>query len=75
MIVDMNTSKELFAPNARPKVVYAKFTRESNGSYTMERARVLDEANQYSRSIRQVNKRTVASELQTAAENGQLFVA
>jgi len=41
----------------------------------MERARVLDEANQYSRSIRQVNKRTVASELQTAAENGQLFVS
>lgn len=70
----MNTSKQLFSPNARPKTVYAKFTRGSNGDYVMERARVLDVENQYSRSIRQVNKRTVASELQTAASNGRLFV-
>ena len=71
----MNTSQELFAENARPKTVYAKFTRSSNGDYVMERARVLDVANQYSRSIRQVNKRTVTRELRNAAENGQLFVA
>lgn len=75
MILDMNTSQELFAENARPKTVYAKFTRSANGDYVMERARVLDVANQYSRSIRQVNKRTVTRELRNAAENGQLFVA
>ncbi len=75
MILDMNTSQELFAENARPKTVYAKFTRSSNGDYVMERARVLDVANQHSCSIRQVNKRTVTRELRNAAENGQLFVA
>lgn len=71
----MNTSKELFARNARPKVVYAKFTRDTSGNYTMERARVLDEVNQHSRTIRQVNKRTVARELRLAADNGRLLVA
>ena len=75
MIVDMNTSKELFPPNARPKVVYAKFTRDGSGNYTTERARVLDEVNQHSRTIRQVNKRTVARELRYAADSGRLFVA
>lgn len=67
----MNT---LYAENARPKTLYVQFTRNSNGTYTVERARALDKTNQYSRSIRRVNKRAVTSELKRAATNGQLEV-
>ena len=67
-------STTLFAPNARPKTVYIKMTRDTNGSYTVERARVLDEVNQYSRSIRQVNKRAVTSEMKKAVAQGKLSV-
>ncbi len=67
-------SNTLFAENARPKTVYVKMTRETNGSYTVEKARVLDQKNQYSRSIRRINKRAVTSELKKAAANGTLTV-
>jgi len=67
----MNT---LFADNARPKTMYVQMTRNSNGTYTVEKARVLDKANQYSRSIRQVNKRQVTSELKSAVADGKLAV-
>ena len=67
----MNT---LFTENARPKTMYVQLTRGSNGAYTVETARVLDKANQYSRSIRKVNKRAVTSELKKAAASGQLYV-
>jgi hypothetical protein len=49
-------------------------TRQSNGTYTVEKARVLDKTNQYARSIRRVNKRAVTSELKQAASTGQLQV-
>ena len=64
----------LYSENARPKTMYVQMTRESNGNYTVEKARVLDKTNQYSRSIRRVNKRAVTSELKQAAANGKLQV-
>ena len=67
-------SDTLFAENARPKTVYVQMTRQSNGTYTVEKARVLDKTNQYARSIRRVNKRAVTSELKQAAASGALQV-
>jgi hypothetical protein len=64
----------LYSENARPKTLYVQFTRTANGTYTVEKARALDKWNQYSRSIRKVNKRQVTSELKQAAMNGQLEV-
>lgn len=64
----------LYSENARPKTLYVQFTRNSNGTYTVERARALDKANQWSASIRQVNKRAVTSELKKAAMSGKLEV-
>lgn len=69
--MNMNTP---FAENARPKTVYVQMTRSTNGSYTVEKARVLDKENQYSRSIRRVNKRAVTSELKKAVQSGSLNV-
>ena len=67
----MNT---LYDTNARPKTLYVQFTRTASGTYTVEKARGLDKWNQYSRSIRKLNKRAVTSELRKAAQSGQLFV-
>ena len=67
-------SNTVFAENARPKTVYVQMTRQSNGTYTVEKARVLDKANQYSRSIRRVNKRAITSEIKQAASSRQLEV-
>ena len=67
----MNT---LYTENARPKTLYVQFTRSSNGTYTVEKARALDKWNQYSRTIRKVNKRAVTSELKKAAMSGKLEV-
>jgi len=64
----------LYSENARPKTMYVQLTRESNGTYTVEKARVLDKTNQYSRSIKRVNKRTLTSELKKAAYAGKLQV-
>ena len=65
-------STSLFSENARPKTLYVQMTRQSNGSYTVEKARVLDKYNQYSAGIRRVNKRAVTSELKKAAAAGKL---
>ena len=67
-------STSLYSENARPKTLYVQFTRSTNGTYTVESARGLDKWNQYSRSIRRLNKRAVTSELKKAAQNGQLNV-
>ena len=67
-------SDTLFADNARPKTVYVQMTRQTNGAYTVEKARVLEKTNQYSRSIRKVNKRKVTSELKNAVFSGMLEV-
>ena len=64
----------LFADNARPKTVYVQMTRQTNGTYTVEKARALDKANQYSHSIRRINKRQLTSELRNAAYSGKLQV-
>ena len=70
--MNMNTP---FAENARPKTVYLQLTRNTNGAYTVEKARVLEKSNQFSRSIRRVNKRAVTSELKAAVQSGSLYVA
>lgn len=67
-------SNTLFAENARPKTVYVQMTREKNGTYTVEKARVLDKTNQYARDIRRVNKRQITSEIKQAASTGKLQV-
>lgn len=67
-------SNTLYTDNARPKTLYVQFTRNSNGTYTVEKARALDKTNQYARQIRRVNKRAVTSELKRAATSGQLEV-
>jgi hypothetical protein len=67
-------SDTLFAENARPKTVYVQMTRQSNGTYTVEKARVLDKTNQYAKSIRRINKRAVTSEIKQAAKYGMLDV-
>ena len=67
----MNT---LFSENSRPKTVYVQFTRSASGSYTVEKARVLNKTNQWSRSIDRINKRAVTSELKKAAYDGKLVV-
>jgi hypothetical protein len=67
-------SNTLYTDNARPKTLYVQFTRNSNGTYTVEKARALDKTNQYARQIRRVNKRAVTSELKRAAASGQLEV-
>ena len=64
----------LYTENARPKTLYVQFTRTANGTYTVEKARALDKTNQYARSIRKVNKRSVTSELKKAVMNGQMEV-
>lgn len=64
----------LYSDNARPKTLYVQFTRTANGTYTVEKARALDKYNQYSRTIRKVNKRAVTSELKKAATSGMLEV-
>ena len=67
-------SNTLYTDNARPKTLYVQFTRNSNGTYTVEKAPALDKTNQYARQIRRVNKRAVTSELKRAATSGQLEV-
>ncbi len=64
----------LYTENARPKTLYVQFTRTSNGTYTVERARALEKSNQYARSMRRINKRAVTSELKKAASAGRLEV-
>jgi hypothetical protein len=43
--------------NVRPKTFYAKFTRNRNGSFELERVNVLEVQNQYSQRIRRADKR------------------
>ena len=70
--MNMNTP---FTENSRPKTVYVQMTRNTNGTYTVERARLLEKQNQYSRSIGRVNKRAITAELKQAAQSGELYVA
>lgn len=67
-------STSLYTENARPKTLYVQFTRNANGTYTVERARALDKTNQWAQSIKRVNKRSVTSELKKAAMSGKLQV-
>lgn len=41
----------------RPKTFFVKIERSRNGQFTVKRAKVLEQANQYARSIRRVDAR------------------
>ena len=57
---------DLYSRGARPKTFLVEFTRERNGSYTVEQAAVRDTINQYSSPVRRVNKREFVSSLNGA---------
>ena len=46
------TNKDL-----RPKTFFVKIERARNGQFTVKRAKVLEQVNQYGRSIRRVDAR------------------
>jgi hypothetical protein len=52
------TNKDL-----RPKTFYVTMERNRNGSFTVKRAKVLEKANQFSRTIRRVDARDLTSAL------------
>lgn len=41
----------------RPKTFFVKIERSRNGQFTVKRAKVLEQANQFARSIRRVDAR------------------
>ena len=49
--------------NLRPKTFFVKMVRERNGSFTVKRAKVLEQANQFSRTIKRVDARDLTSAL------------
>jgi hypothetical protein len=49
--------------NLRPKTFFVKMVRERNGTFTVKRAKVLEQANQYSRTVRQVDCRDLGRAL------------
>ena len=67
--------KTLFKPNARPKTIYVKLTRNQHGKYVVERAKYLNIVNQYSSSAKNISKRTLTKELRRAVKNSKFLVA
>ena len=57
--------------NVRPKTYYAKFTRNRNGSFELERVNVLEVQNQYTQRIRRADKR----DFTRALRNNEIVVA
>ena len=57
--------------NLRPKTFFVKMVRERNGSYTVKRAKVLEQTNQYARGIRQIDARDFTRSL----KNNDITVA
>ncbi len=57
--------------NVRSKTFYAKFTRNRNGSFELERVNVLDVKNQYAQRIRRADKR----DFTRALRNNEIIVA
>ena len=51
--------------NLRPKTFFVKMERNRDGSFTVKRAKVLEQANQYSRTIRRVDARDLTRALRT----------
>lgn len=49
--------------NLRPKTFFVKMVRERNGSFTVKRAKVLEQTNQFSRTIKRVDARDLTSAL------------
>jgi hypothetical protein len=47
----------------RPKTFFVKMVRERNGSFTVKRAKVLEQTNQYKRTIKQVDARDLGRAL------------
>ena len=57
--------------NLRPKTFFVKMTRNRNGSFTVKRAKVLEQTNQYERSIKQIDAR----DFTRAIRNNNITVA
>jgi hypothetical protein len=55
----------------RPKTFFVKMVRERNGSFTVKRAKVLEQTNQYKRTIKQVDAR----DFRKALANNNITVA
>jgi len=51
--------------NLRPKTFFVTMERNRNGSFTVKKARVLNRANQYSRTIKRVDARDLRRALVT----------
>lgn len=43
--------------NLRPKTFFAKIERNRNGEFTVKRVNMLEQSNQYARSLRRVDAR------------------
>jgi hypothetical protein len=51
--------------NLRPKTFFVTMERNRNGSFTVKKARVLNRANQYSRTVKRVDARDLRRALIT----------
>jgi hypothetical protein len=51
--------------NLRPKTFFVTMERNRNGSFTVKKARVLNRANQYSRTVKRVDARDLRRALVT----------
>ena len=51
--------------NLRPKTFFVTMERNRNGSFTVKKARVLNRANQYSRTVKRVDARDLRRALGT----------
>lgn len=58
------TNKDL-----RPKTFFVKIERSRNGQFTVKRAKVLEQANQYARTIRRVDARDLTRAIRRAGLN------
>lgn len=52
--------------NMRPKTFYVKLERNRSGNFTVKRARVLEQSNQFARSIRRIDARDFTRALRNA---------
>ena len=57
--------------NLRPKTFFVKMERNRDGSFTVKRARVLNRANQFKRSVQQIDAR----DFTRAIKNNAITVA
>jgi hypothetical protein len=49
--------------NLRPKTFFVQMERNRDGSFTVKKARVLNRANQYSRTVKRIDARDITRAL------------